>query len=147
MKLKENVLWHPGRLYKGLILIGGALLVTAIGYVHKITGLSYEFHPFFIFPVLAVSWFLGRRFGYVLGLLADIEWFMADRMLSGDQSSLEPLLFNTVVRLTIFAGGAWLVDMIRNILLNEARLASEDTLTQPFQRRRGLYSLHLRKAH
>jgi len=70
MKLKEAFLWQPNWLYKSLILIGGALLVTAVGYVHTLTGLAYEFHAFFIVPILGVSWFLGARFGYALALLA-----------------------------------------------------------------------------
>ncbi|MDP1613446.1 MAG: hypothetical protein Q8M11_20490 [Sulfuritalea sp.] len=49
-----------------MILIGGALLVTVIGYRHALTGLAYEFHALFIVPVLTVSWFLGPRFGHAL---------------------------------------------------------------------------------
>lgn len=135
MKLKEAFLWQPNWLYKSLILICGALLVTAIGYVHVLTGLAYEFHAFFIVPILAVSWFLGPRFGYALALLVAIEWFLADRMLAVGQSSLPPLLFNTVVRLAIFAGGAWMVGSIRNTLLRESRLAREDALTKLPNRR------------
>ncbi|WP_205231001.1 GGDEF domain-containing protein [Azospira oryzae] len=142
MKLKEAFLWQPNWLYKSLILIGGALLVTAVGYVHTLTGLAYEFHAFFIVPILGVSWFLGARFGYALALLAAIEWFLADQMLTGAQSSLLPLLFNTVIRLAIFAGGAWLVGSIRNTLLRESRLAREDALTKLPNRREFLERGH-----
>lgn len=142
MKLKEAFLWQPNWLYKSLILIGGALLVTAVGDVHTLTGLAYEFHAFFIVPILGVSWFLGARFGYALALLAAIEWFLADQMLTGAQSSLLPLLFNTVIRLAIFAGGAWLVGSIRNTLLRESRLAREDALTKLPNRREFLERGH-----
>lgn len=135
MKLKESFLWQPGWRVQGLIFVCGALLVTAIGYLHALTGLAYEFHAFFIIPVLAVAWFLGPRFGYVLAVLAVVEWFMADRMLAGDPSSLLPLLFNTAIRFAIFAGGAWLIGTLRNILLRESRLAREDALTHLPNRR------------
>lgn len=135
MKLKDAVLWQPGLMGRGLMLVCCALLVTAIGFIHARTGLSYEFHAFFIIPVLAVSWFLGSRYGYALALLAVIEWFAADRMLAGDQSPLLPLLFNTLVRLAIFTGGAWMIGAIRSILLRESRLAREDALTQLPNRR------------
>lgn len=135
MKLVEAFLWQPGWLYRGMILAGGALLVTAIGFLHALTGLAYEFHAFFIVPILTVSWFLGPRFGYALAVLAAVEWFMADRMLAGNQAALLPLLFNTAVRLAIFAGGAWLVGVLRVILLRESRLAREDALTQLPNRR------------
>lgn len=135
MKLREAFLWQPGRLHQGLMLTGAALLVTAVGYIHWLTGLAFEFHAFFIVPILVISWFLGPRFGYVVAVLAAIEWFMADRLLAGGQPPLLPLLFNTVVRLTIFIGGAWLVGEIRTVLLRESRLAREDALTQLPNRR------------
>lgn len=135
MKLKEAFLWQPGRFHQGMLLIAGALLVTAIGYFHILTGLAYEFHAIFIVPVLVVSWFLGPRYGFVLALLAAVEWFLADRMLAGDRATLFSLLFNTVVRLAIFIGGAWLVGELRRVLLRESRLAREDALTQLPNRR------------
>lgn len=135
MKLKEAFVWQPNWIFKSLILVCGVLLVTVVGYIHMLTGLAYEFHAFFIVPVLAVSWFLGSRFGYALGALASIEWYLADQMLAGVQSSLLPLLFNTAIRLAIFVGGAWLVGTIRNVLLRESRLAREDALTQLPNRR------------
>ncbi|MDP2881637.1 MAG: GGDEF domain-containing protein [Azonexus sp.] len=135
MKLKEAFVWQPNWIFKSLILVCGVLLVTVVGYIHMLTGLAYEFHAFFIVPVLAVSWFLGSRFGYALGALASIEWYLADQMLAGVQSLLLPLLFNTAIRLAIFVGGAWLVGTIRNVLLRESRLAREDALTQLPNRR------------
>ncbi len=135
MKLKEVVVWQPNRVGKSLILVCGVVLVTIVGYIHMLTGLAYEFHAFFIIPVLAVSWFLGSRFGYALGVLASIEWYLADQMLAGVQSALLPLLFNTAIRLAIFVGGAWLVGTIRNVLLRESQLAREDALTQLPNRR------------
>jgi len=81
MKLREAFLWQPGWAGRSLILLGGALVVTAVGYVHALTGLAYEFHLFFVVPVLVVSWFLGSRFGYAVALLAAVEWFLADRLL------------------------------------------------------------------
>lgn len=135
MKLKEAFLWQPGWLYRVGILIAGTLLVAVIGYLHTLSGLAYEFHALFIAPVLAVSWFLGTRFGYALAVMAAVDWFLADRMLAGDQSALLPLLFNTVVRLVIFIGGAWLVGAIRGTLLRESCLAREDALTQMPNRR------------
>lgn len=135
MKRRYAFLWQPGRTGRSLILFGGALVVTAVGYIHAQTGLAYEFHLFFVVPVLVVSWFLGSRFGYAVAVLAAIEWFLADRLLAGHASSLPPLLFNTGVRLAIFVGGAWLVGAIRDVLLRESRLAREDALTRLPNRR------------
>jgi diguanylate cyclase (GGDEF)-like protein len=111
------------------------MLVTAISYLHTATGLAYEFHVFFIVPVLAVSWFLGARFGYALAMLAAVEWYLADSILAREQFELLSMVFNTTVRLTIFVCGAWLVGGIRLALLRESRLAREDALTQLPNRR------------
>jgi len=135
MRLKETLLWQPDRLFRAAILMAGTLLVTAIGYVHSLTGLSYEFHAFFIVPVLTIGWFLGPRFGYALAVLAAAQWFLADRMLAGEQAAMFPLLFNTIVRLAVFIGGAWLVGAIRRTLMRESRLAREDALTRLPNRR------------
>ena len=135
MKLKEAFQWQPGWVYQSVILVVGAILVSIVGYLHTITGLAYEFHAFFIAPVLAVSWLLGPRFGYALSILAAVEWLLADRILAGEQASLLPLVFNTTVRLAVFIGGAWLVGGIRLALLRESRLSREDALTQLPNRR------------
>jgi diguanylate cyclase (GGDEF)-like protein len=135
MKLKEAFLWQPSWFLKAVILIAGAMLVTAISYLHTATGLAYEFHVFFIVPVLAVSWFLGARFGYALAMLAAVEWYLADSILAREQFELLSMVFNTTVRLTIFVCGAWLVGGIRLALLRESRLAREDALTQLPNRR------------
>lgn len=135
MKLRDAFLWQPHWSHQGVILLVGAMLVTVISYLHTATGLAYEFHAFFIVPVLAVSWFLGARYGYALSMLAAIEWFLADRILAGEPAAMLPLVFNSVVRLTIFIGGVWLVGGIRLALLRESRLAREDGLTQLPNRR------------
>lgn len=135
MKLREAFLWQPHWIHQGVILIAGAIMVTAISYLHTATGLAYEFHAFYIVPVLAVSWFLGARYGYALSLLAAVEWFLADRILMEEPAAILPLVFNTAVRLMIFIGGAWLVGGIRLALLRESRLAREDGLTQLPNRR------------
>jgi diguanylate cyclase (GGDEF)-like protein len=135
VKLREAFLWQPHWIHQGVILIAGAILVTAISRLHIATGLAYEFHAFYIVPVLAVSWFLGARYGYALSILASVEWFLADRMLAGEPAAMLPLMFNTAVRLTIFISGAWLVGGIRLALLRESRLAREDGLTQLPNRR------------
>ncbi len=129
MKVQDAFLWQPGWFGRGITLIACALLVTVVGYIHVSTGLAYEFHAFFIVPVLAASWLLGTRFGYAMAILAAVEWLIADHMLAKEQSLILPMLFNTAVRLGIFVGGASLVGAIRLILLRESRLAREDALT------------------
>lgn len=129
MNFKAWLLWQPGFLIRTGILALSGLIVLLLGYLHTLTGLAYEFHVFFILPVLVVSWFNGKRFGYGVAVLAAVVWFIADYLLAGAQAHLLPLVFNTVMRLAIFLLGAQLSAQIRRILLRESRLAREDALT------------------
>lgn len=135
MNLKASLLWQPGFFIRSGILVLCVLMTLAVGYIHTLTGVAYEFHVFFILPVLVVGWFNGKRFGYGLAVLAAVEWFLADRLLAGDQADVVPLIFNTAVRLVIFALGAWLIGEMRRVLLLESRMAREDALTQLPNRR------------
>lgn len=135
MNLKALLLLQPGFLLRSGILVLCVLITLLVGYLHALTGLAYEFHVFFILPVLVVSWFNGKRFGYGMAVLAAVEWFIADRSLASDQANVLPLIFNTAMRLTIFLYGAWLIAEMRRVLMRESRMAREDALTQLPNRR------------
>ena len=130
MNLKALLLLQPGFLIRSGILILCMLITLLVGYLHTLTGLAYDFHVFFILPVLVVSWFNGKRFGYGVAVLAVLEWLIADRSLLGDKANVLPLIFNTTMRLAIFLYGAWLIGEMRRVLLRESRMAREDALTQ-----------------
>lgn len=135
MKHREAFFWKPGVLVRLGIFLGSLALAFGVGYLHTITGLAYEFHVAFILPVLITAWFVGGGAGYALALLSAAGWFIADRMLGGEQSRPLPLLFNSGMRLAIFLGGVWLVGEIRHVLQRESRLARQDALTQLPNRR------------
>lgn len=135
MNWKAFLLEQPGISMRAGILIACILVTLLVGYLHTRTGLAYEFHVFFVAPVLVVSWCCGKRFGYALAVLAAVEWFIADQSLTSDQAYFLTLAFNTVMRLTIFLAGAWLIAEMHGVLLQESRLAREDTLTRLPNRR------------
>lgn len=130
MNLKALLLLQPGLFIRSGIFALCVLITLLVGYLHTLTGLTYEFHVFFILPVLVVSWFNGKRFGYGMAVLAAVEWFIADWSLAGDQANALPLIFNTAMRLAVFLYGAWLIAEMRRVLMRESRLAREDALTQ-----------------
>lgn len=138
MTPRDLLVRQPGILVRSGIVAAGLVATLLVGHIHTWTGLAYEFHVFFILPVLVVGWFSGKWAGYGVALLAIVEWFIADRSLAGDQADVLPLIFNTVMRLTIFLFGAWLIAEMRHTLLRESRLAREDALTR-LPNRRELY--------
>lgn len=135
MNLRRSILWRPQAALRHLVLTACLSLTALLTYLHYRTGLAYEFHVFFILPVLLTAWYVGRRAALALALLSIGLWFIADRTLGGDQADPLPLLFNTAMRLTIFVGGAWLLATMRRVLDREARLAREDALTGLANRR------------
>lgn len=135
MKLRQWILWKPDALARGFLLALGIGLTLAFGYIHYASGPRYEFHLFFALPILAVAWFLGFRPALGMVLLVVVVWLVADRALEDEQSSLFPLMFNSLMRLAIFLASAWMLAQMRRVLDRESRLAREDTLTGLANRR------------
>ncbi|MDP1652737.1 MAG: GGDEF domain-containing protein [Rhodocyclaceae bacterium] len=135
MRLRDTLLWQPGAHARLGLVAFAVALAAGIGHLHALTGLGYEFHVFFIAPVLLVAWWVGKRAGYGLAILAAGIWFLADRSLAGEQADSFPLLFNSATRLTIFLCGAWLMARMHRVLHRESRLAREDALTRLPNRR------------
>jgi diguanylate cyclase (GGDEF)-like protein len=123
-------------------LLGFVLLVA---YLHILTGLAFEFHLFFIFPVLLASWLLGARAGLAMAFLAVGIWIAADYLLVEEFGDSLPWFFNGLVRLAIFSFGASLVGGLRHVLQRESRLARQDALTG-LPNRREFYDLGRRAA-
>ncbi|MDD2700442.1 MAG: GGDEF domain-containing protein [Sideroxydans sp.] len=135
MQILKALLWQPGAGARKGIIAASLALALGVGYLHTLAGLAYEFHVLFVFPVLVTAWFVSARAGYGMSLLAATEWFIADRLLAGQQTDPLPLLFNIGMRLVIFVGWVWLLDEMRRVLQRESRLAREDELTQLPNRR------------
>ena len=135
MNLRQGLLWKPDALQRTLVLGSSVALTLALGWVHSVTGLAYEFHVFFSFPILVVAWFLGYRPALLVVLVAVGVWFAADRVLGGGQAAHFPLLFNSIMRLAIFVAGSWTLAQMRRVLDRESLLAREDTLTRLANRR------------
>lgn len=135
MNLRAVLLDRPSRRGQLAIWLLAIILVAVVGYLHLQTGLAYEFHLFFIIPVVLVGWFVNIRRAYVIATLTVILWYLADRQLGGDGANRLPMLFNTVVRLGIFIAIVWLLGQLRALLARESQLAREDSLTGLTNRR------------
>lgn len=135
MKGQPALLWRPEGAARAAVVAFAVLLAFGLGYLHLLTGLAYEFHVFFVMPVLAVAWFVGRGPAYVIASAEAGVWFAADRMLDGGQAAPFALLSNTSMRLAIFLFVAWVLGQMRAALDRESRLAREDVLTSLPNRR------------
>lgn len=129
MNLRQWILWKPAFALRGLLLLAGFGLILLLGYFHYFFGLAYEFHVLFALPILVVAWFVGFRPALLVVVLAVGVWFVSDRLMGDELADPLPLLFNTVMRLSIFVIVAWILAQMRLVLDRESRLAREDTLT------------------
>ena len=129
------MLWKPGRKWNFYFLGVIGSMILLFGYLHSLSGLSYEFHVFFSIPILATTWFIGLVAGCTMTVFVVSLWAGTDYVLGGTQAALLPLLFNTTARLLTFLFSVWLIAKVRALLDREQRLASEDPLTRLPNRR------------
>src|SRR5688500_1449089 len=102
-------------------------LVVVIGYVDYLSGPEIGFSLFYLAPVVAAGWFVGRRSAVTIALTAAICWFTADYLI---RVSLGISLWNGLTRLVIYTGQGLLIATLREDRRREARLARTDAVTE-----------------
>lgn len=102
--------------------------IPFIGYLHYLTGVDYEFHPVFLLPVIAATWYGGTAGGVVAALLCAGVWFAVDWLLTG-AAIPGVLLSNELLRLSVLLVVAFLVSRWKAALERESSLAQTDPLT------------------
>jgi len=120
-----------------------ALAATAlIGVADYTTGPELGFSLFYLIPITACAWWLGRAAGVMTAVAAAVSWFLADFLHRGDLY-LAISLWNGVARLGIFLALSLLTSnqrrdraalsamnlKLQELLEAEARLARTDALT------------------
>ena len=129
LTLSGIVFWLPGSTARWFILIVCIAMSLTLASLHLAAGLAYEFHLFFGIPVFIVAWYLGGIPGYAMTSIVVGLWLAADLRLEDNQSEMIPLVFNSILRLFLFASAVSLLVGLRSVLDRESRLAREDPLT------------------
>lgn len=111
------------------------LSIIFIGYLHFIIGPSFEFHLFFLVPIMVASWFTGVFFCYFVLCLTIFSWTLGDYLLASNNIESLPFLFNSTIHALILAYITYLLRYIRHLLIRESQLAREDSLTKTPNRR------------
>lgn len=102
--------------------------IPVIGYLHYLTGEDYEFHPVFLLPVIAATWYAGTAAGLVAALVSAGVWFAVDWRLTG-AAAPGVLVLNEFLRLSVLLVVAFLVSRWKAALERESSLAQSDPLT------------------
>lgn len=106
------------------------LLVCIIGLSDYWTGFALQFELFYLVPITAITWYVGKRDGQIAAALASVLSLTANLLNTDFRTDLRPLvLWNGLNSLLLFLLMVWLVAKLRNILENEQHLARTDHLT------------------
>lgn len=109
-----------------IYLIGGAL-VSVIGLIDHTTGEELSFSIFYLIPIVYVTWFGKRPFGYLFALLGAATWFYVDS-LSAPQFSFPAIPYwNAVVRLGFFLIVVYLTGELNDFKVNLVKRIDERT--------------------
>ena len=129
--VRDRLLCHCTVRQKAMVLVIAAGISLLVAWAHVVVGLAYDFHVFFALPVVAVTWVVGTKAGYLFAFLTTSLWTAADWALDSQLAVPDwpPLVFNMIMRLAIFCVCAWLLGHVRTVLHRESRLARIDELT------------------
>lgn len=128
--------WQPVGIVGAMIVV-----VVALGWVDFITGPDIGMSLFYLAPVSAAGWWVGRRGALAVSLVASGAWFAAD-LLARAETSYALSLWNGGTRLFIFGALGLLLARVRvdqrtleGLLERERTLARTDALTGLSNRR------------
>jgi diguanylate cyclase (GGDEF)-like protein len=107
----------------------GFMLIAVIGLIDYVTGHELAFSELYILPIALISWCMERRFGQWAAVLSAFVWLTAD--LSTGISYTQPFIpiWNTFIRMALFAMITWLFSTLRDSIAREKELARIDFLT------------------
>ena len=118
------------------VAAGSLVFMAVVGWIDVETGPFVEMSIFYLPPIAAIAWYVGRREGLWSGALATALWALAGPALGGDDV-LRPgqLVWNASMKLVFFASAAAVVSVVSNQAVRLRILAREDALTGISNRR------------
>lgn len=128
--------WEPDPGQRVWIVAAGFLTIVLIGFAHYASGLAYEFHTFYVLAVMALSWYVGMGAGFLAAVFSAVDWLLVDWFLIGGDIDVGVIVFNELVRLSVFLVVTLLTASLRAHLRQEAASARTDPLTRLANRRR-----------
>lgn len=120
---------------KTFFLMGVSLIfVAVIGVADFVIGHEFSFSLFYLFPIVLVTWFLGRNYGLAISFIAAVTWHLADIM-SGHIYSLPVIAYwNAIIRFGFFSTVSMLLPALKE-LEYEKETSRTDHLTGISNRR------------
>jgi diguanylate cyclase (GGDEF)-like protein len=111
------------------------LLAILVGVIRYLTGPEFALSLFYLFPIILVTWYVGKWTGILLSLVSAVSWLMADlAMRHAFSSSLIPFL-NETFRLVVFLIITFILLKLKKAIDTHKALARTDSLTLVHNRR------------
>lgn len=119
-----------------IILVNIPLLLIC-GLIDFLTGVEFDFSIFYLIPIAATSWYAGKRYGVFLSVISEIIWFFADLLGGHIYSTIIILLWNSLMRFTLFVIIALLIarfkSKMQKIYQSELLLEKNKTVINTLQ--------------
>jgi len=130
-----RVLKYFTRHFKRLLFILSFSITLLVGVVRYLTGTEWALSLLYLFPILFVTWFIGRWAGIVISIISALSWLVADLlMIHSFSNPLIPFL-NEIFRLIVFLIFTIVLSKFKKAFLNHKELARIDPLTGIANRR------------
>ncbi len=101
------------------VIVSGLLLVLLLGFVDYLTGPDLSVEIFYFVPVLLVSWFAGRRAGFVVSTASAALGFAADAVTGHARLNSAVPYWNAAMELAVFLTVVQLTTTLEHIRRDE----------------------------
>lgn len=127
------------KLSKVNVLIIGLVTVILLGFVDYMTTVEYSFAIFYLLPITFVTWYVGKKYGFVFAVISSLAWLNADMQLAGRYSIPTAPYWNALVRLGLFSVVVFLLSKLRKMedsLEQNVKTKTEDLVKEIEERKK-----------
>jgi diguanylate cyclase (GGDEF)-like protein len=114
---------------KWVLTLVGTTVVALLGAFDFKTGIEVPLSMFYLLPVMAVSWYSGRKPGLTIAFLSAVSYFLTHHSGWGTSRTLMLLTADSAARLIFYSAISFIVASIKLYLERQYTLARTDTLT------------------
>jgi K+-sensing histidine kinase KdpD len=124
-----------GALRRWQVLAAALTLLALVGIVDRASGYELSLSVLYLVPIAFASWYAGRGVGWAIALVSGLVWLGADLGAGHRYSHSYVMVWNTLVRVSIFVIVADLLARLKAQLVAARQLARSDGLTGIANRR------------
>lgn len=120
---------------KMLTIAVSLVLLTAIGYVDKVTDVEIGFSVFYVIPILLATWYVGRGWGLLCAVLSTAALILADVVDAHAWTYPAAPFWNATVHMGFFIIIVAILAMLKDAYAREQLLSRTDPLTGAMNKR------------